>query len=269
MKNYPHIISKICEEPWLITPEKHRAIQRLLDSRLNHGMPDMPDEEEAEDPESEPMQEGNAVVIPIFGIIGKRLSYFEKHFFGGYDLEDLSEALDVAEDTDSISEIILHFDSPGGLITGISEMAERIAGIQKKVTSFTDTCMCSAAYYLAAGSDQIICTHSSRVGSIGTYALYMDYSQQLAVEGIKVNAISSGKNKLLGAWFKPMTPEEQAILQAQCDKLNDAFKLHVRTFRDGIVEDSMEGLCYDGRDSVMNGLVDSLVNDADEVLPMR
>lgn len=266
MKNYPHIIAKVCDEPWLITPEKHRAIQRALDSRMTARADDSPMMVTvAKEPENEPEQNGKQLVIPVFGIIGKRLSWMETEC-GGYDLQSLEDALDVAEDEDSITEILLHIDSPGGTVTGVPEMAARIARINKKVVAFTDTKMCSAAYYLASGADEIYCTESADVGSIGVYAIYMDYSRQLANDGVAVNAISAGTDKLMGAWFKPMSDADRAKLQADVDKIYARFKGHVSAHRTDIPDSAMQGNVFDGEDAVANGLVDGVVDSISDLL---
>jgi signal peptide peptidase SppA len=263
MKNYPHIISKVYDEPWLITPEKHQAIQRILEARLSGQ--NLPVQIDPNDDDDEPEQMGGQLVVPIFGIIGKRLSMMEM-VSGGYNLDDLDEILDVAEDDDSIDEILLHFDSPGGTLPGIPEMAARIAGINKKVIAFTDRSMCSGAYYLAAGADEIYCTSSVRVGSIGVFSIYQDISRQLANEGIVVNAISAGSDKLLGAPWKPMSDSDRAKLQAECDDVYDAFKAHVSENRSDVPDDAMQGNVFDGEGAVNNGLVDGLVSSLSDLI---
>ena len=157
-------------------------------------------------------------------------------------------------------------------MTGVPEMAARITAIDKHVISVTEVEMCSAAYYLAAGADEIYSTSSARVGSIGVYAVYMDYSMMLASEGIKVNPISAGKDKLMGAWFKPMTSEEQAILQAEVTAIHDDFKAHVTAYRQENIasgtmpEDALQGRCFRGEEALANGLVDGVIDSISELL---
>ena len=262
MKNYPHLISKVYREPWCILPSKHQAIRSALEAHLA-GMVSPADQER--DEQEEPQQEGSQLIIPITGVIGQHLSGMEMDC-GGYSLDTLADVLDVAEEDDSIEEIILNINSPGGTVTGVPEMAERIAQIDKKVIAFTDSQMCSAAYYLAAGADEIYCTKSADVGSIGVYAVYMDYSRNLANEGVVVNAISAGTDKLMGAWWKPMSEDEKAKIQASVDKIADGFRSHVTTFRDSVKLQSMQGQVFDGEDACLNGLCDSVIPSLSQLL---
>jgi signal peptide peptidase SppA len=264
MKQLPRIISKVCDEPWFLTPEKHFAIQRLIDARVSEKSLDIGDLGD-EEKESEPDRNGSQLIIPISGVIGKRLDWMESQC-GGYDLDTLQQALDGAEEDDSIKEILLHIDSPGGTVIGVPEMASRIAACEKKVVAYTDTHMTSAAYYLAAGADEIYCAPSSRVGSIGVYCVQMDYSRQLANQGVQINAISGGRDKLLGAYWKPLSDADRAKLQAHIDKLYSAFKGHVMTQRPDVQDETCQGAVFTGDDCCANGLVDGCLDSIQDLI---
>lgn len=261
MKNYPNIISKVYEEPWLITPAKHRAIQKLLETRLEGG-DIVVDPDEMEEPEMG--TEGTTAIIPIHGIIGKHLSMLEM-MCGGCDLDVVNDMLDAANSDSKIERIALDFRSPGGTVTGIPETARKIASLSKPSIAFSDSECCSAAYWLASQAQQFYVTESADVGSIGVYMAWLDRSRQLENAGIKVNAISAGKYKLAGAPFKPLTDEERAMFQASVDKIHEQFKAAVRRHRE-IPNSAMEGQVYDGEQAVELGLVDGVVDDITEAL---
>jgi peptidase S49-like protein len=108
---------------------------------------------------------------------------------------------------------------------------------------------------------------SASVGSIGVYSVVMDMTAMMEKIGIKADAISSGKYKLIGADFRTMTAEERAILQAGVIELHGEFKTAV-TGKRAVPAEAMEGLTYEGKSALENNLVDVVVNDASTFLQM-
>lgn len=260
MKNFPQIIAKVYREPWLIVPHRHRAIQTTIEAHMDGGGEvDMEDSDTAE-----MAQDGDTAIIPVYGIIGKHLSMLET-MCGGCDLDVVGAMIDAAENDLSVKRILLNFRTPGGTVTGVPEMGRKIAAIKKPTIAFTDSECCSAGYWLASQCKQFFMTESATTGSIGVYSVYEDWTKALAMEGIKVNAISSGKFKLSGAYFKEMTDEERAMFQAKSDKIHSDFKAAARHYRE-IPDEAMQGQCFDGVEAVNVGLVDGLVEDIGELL---
>ncbi len=272
MKNYPHILAKVYGEPWIITPEKHSAIRAIINSRLGESAGDMfrppMDKFKIENfyPTLEPKRFGSTLIIPVHGVIGQRLSLFEISC-GGVSLDYVCDHLKVGSMDKSITRILLDFDSPGGTVTGVPECADLIAKITetKEVIAFTETACCSGAYWLASQCSEIYCTGSSRVGSIGVYSIFEDWTEALKEEGIKINAISAGEMKLAGAYFKPMTDKERAMFQSRTDKIYSQFKSTVSKTR-GLDDDSMQGQVFDGEDAKERNLVDAIIPDMDSLI---
>jgi signal peptide peptidase SppA len=266
MKNYPHIIAKVFGEPWLITREKHRAIERILLSRIEGEKPVavMEDGEAVADTQDEKLivEEGTAI-IPVHGIIGKHLSGLEMAS-GGADLDSIGTKIDAAMEDGGVNRLLFDFRSPGGTVTGIPEMGRKIYGLSKKTVAFTDEEANSGALWLASQAQEFYATPSSRVGSIGVWTASLDMSRYLENEGVKMNAISAGKYKLMGAYWKPLTDEERAIIQARVDGIHAEFKAAVNNRRQ-IDEQHMEGQIFSGEEAARIGLVDGLVEGIDEL----
>ena len=262
MKQFPQIISKVFEQPWLITPAKHRAIQRLISTHLGGtSIVSAPDEEM---PEPEIAMDGGTAIIPVHGIIGKHLSGMEL-MCGGCDLDEVSDMLDMAAADESVARVLLDFRSPGGTVTGIPELGRKIANYPKPTIGFTDSESCSASYWLMSQCRSAYATESSTVGSVGVYMALLDESRALENEGIKINAIKAGEFKLAGASFKPLSDSERAMFQAGVDKLHAQFKEAVLRNRQ-IDASCLEGQCFDGEEAVANGMVDGLVESITDVL---
>lgn len=266
MKNYPHIIAKVFGEPWLITREKHRAIEKILLSRIEGQQPMAAMEfiDDSEDANDKPLiiEDGTAI-IPLHGIIGKHLSGMEMSS-GGASLDEFGTRIDAAMADDTVNRLLFDFRSPGGTVTGIPEMGRKMYQLKKKTVAFTDSEANSGALWLASQAQEFYATPSSSVGSIGVWTAAMDYSRALENEGIKMNAVSAGKYKLLGAYWKPMTDEERAILQARVDGIHAEFKEAVNARRQ-IDHKWMEGQIFTGEEAANIGLVDGLVDGIDEL----
>lgn len=269
MKNYPHILSKVYGEPWLITEEKHNAIRAALVAHIEGRQVDaafFEPYEEAQEKRPQDYCYGQTMIIPIHGIIGNRLSSMEIAC-GGCDLKALHELLDVAASMPLVNRVILDVDSLGGTVTGVPEAADAIADLadSKEVFAFTETLMCSAAYWLASQATEIFCTGSARVGSIGVYSIFEDWSEALKKEGVKVNAIYAGEMKLAGAYFKPMTDKERAMFQERTDKIYAQFKEAVTSNRK-ISDEYMQGQVFDGEEACLHGLASATIDSIEDLI---
>lgn len=217
-----------------------------------------PSVNESEDP--------SVAVIPVEGILGKRLDWFEASC-GGCDCNDVAAALDLAAKSPAVQSVILDFNSPGGTVTGIPELGRKIAAFDKPIFAFTEVECCSAAYWLASQTDAIFATPSSVLGSVGVYLALLDESGWLEKEGLKVNAIVAGKYKLMGAPFKPLTDDERKMLQRDVNKIFDQFKAAITAQRT-LDEEFLQGQVFDGDDALKIGMVDATVEAFSEVLAL-
>ena len=269
MKTISRLLGKVYCEPWLMLPEQHRIIQSRIEAHLmDDDEPDIDDAME-EDGKDEPyLRIGNGIALmQVEGIIGKRLSLLET-LCGGYDLDDLAEALNGALKDSSIQKIVIDWNTPGGMATGVLEAGEMIANVDKTkpIISYCEMQCCSAGIWMATQGRALFASQSSATGSIGAYAAYLDRSDQLEEMGVKVNAISAGKYKLAGAPFKPMSKDERAMLQSKVDRLHAQFKSAVSSKRPNLPDDAMEGQVFDGKEAVDVGLVDGIYSNLPELI---
>lgn len=269
MKNLPHIIGLLHNRPLVITREKHAAICAILEARLA-GEPARPlayDDGERDDgrDDSGYLHVGDTAIIPVHGILGKHLGLFEM-VSGGCDLDTVSNMVDVAVGNANVRQIVFDFRTPGGSVTGLPELGRKIAAITSKRTiAFTDSECLSGGMWLAECCENFYATESARLGSIGVWTAYLDYSRAMEMAGERMQAISAGKYKLLGAYWKPLTAEETKLLQAEVDKIHDQFK-DVVNLRREVADEYMEGQMFDGPEALDAGLIDGLVEDLDELL---
>jgi signal peptide peptidase SppA len=197
--------------------------------------------------------QGDIAIMSINGVLVKGATQEQEELLGWTNTDAISSEIEELADDPSIKCIYLCFASPGGETTGIEELARKIKFIDenvKPVFTWTEFNMCSAAYWLGAMGRVIGMTPSAIVGSIGVYMLSMDVSKQLEASGVKVNAISSGKYKLMGHEFRPLTEDEFNIMLTDVTNQHEKFKDAILSTRPNIDKESMEGLSYEGDDAL-------------------
>lgn len=192
-------------------------------------------------------------VIEIAGVVEKDPVF---HLWTA-DVDKVREAVASALADETVQAIVLDFDSPGGTVCGVPELAEDIAAAEKPVVAYTDSQMCSAAYWLACGADAILASPSAEVGCVGCYCAIPDTSAAAAKEGIKVNLIASGAFKGAGYPGTPVTEEQIALFRDGVLEVAEEFKAHVRAHRE-VAEDDLEGQSFSGRKAAENGMIDGL-----------
>ncbi len=108
---------------------------------------------------------GTVAVIPIQGEIG----YSSSNVLGGgvVNPDVVKEQIRGAEDDGSVCAILLEINSPGGTPVASEEIMNEIKNSKKPVVSWISDSGASGAYLAATGSDKIVASNSSMVGSIG------------------------------------------------------------------------------------------------------
>lgn len=257
---FRHLAEQIYFRPWFITPQGHASIRLVFERALATGLtpPATAEELRISDlfPQRRPLaiDDQGIASIHILGPIGKGLSKLEQSC-GATGIEqiraDYSKALDKGA-----TGILLDFDSPGGTITGVPELAGLIAQKPVPTVAYTEDMMASAAYYLAAGATAIVASPSASVGSIGVYIPWMDTSARYEQEGMKPDPIvnTGGDLKAMGFGGK-LTEAQRAHLQAEVDADFAQFKNHVRNFR-LVADTAMRGQVMNGHAANAANLVD-------------
>ena len=268
MKSLLRLTEAVYNKPWLITPSMHSTIRKQLENHImDNNLPtNNNNNDDGVEIDPSDLVPSKVAIIGVEGVIGKHLGMLETAC-GGVDVDCVADELREAVADNNVTDIVLYFNTPGGTVTGVPELAELISEVskQKNCVAYVDVLCASAGYYLASQCSAIYCSPSSDLGSVGVYSIYLDESVMLANEGIKVNAISAGKYKLTGASFKPMTEEEQAMLQADVDKIYKQFKEAVLSKR-VISEEDLQGQCFDGVACAEKGFVDGHINSLGELV---
>lgn len=264
---HTHLLNAVFSQPWLVTPSAHNAVANLVKAHVFNPQAKQRDGTDicggAVQLESMTVEDGVAF-IPVGGVIGRKLTGFEKGA-GAVDVYDVETDLDEAEDDPRVSAIFLVFDSPGGMVNGTPELAERIEQSEKPVYAWVSGMACSAAYWLACACDGIFATKTAEVGSVGVYIPWIDESKAFDNAGLVSDPITSGPLKALGFPGTSLTPEQRQHLQDSVDSLAAQFKGYVNQRRGGEVPDEMmQGQSIMAEDALAVGMVDAVYRSLKE-----
>lgn len=257
------VIERLNSSAWAILPAKLEAIQDVIQKRLNG--------------ENIPMQAANGksgrtsyltlnddgiAVLHIMGTIGQRLNVLER-ISGGVSTEILKEDLGRAIDSSDVKGILLHIDSPGGMVDGTRDFAEFVsqANEVKPVFAYTDGLCTSAAYWIASAASKIYGYSTSQIGSIGVIATHVDYSKRDEKYGIKRSYIYRGRYKQINPDGQ-LTDEGREYMQEAVDGVYAMFVEDVAKNRSVNVEDivNQESKVYLAGAALEQGLIDETSN---------
>ena len=210
---------------------------------------------------------GPLAYIPLNGVTGKGLTQLDK-LSGSIDVDDLSDWIDEAMDDPSIKVLFMDHDSPGGSVRGLYELSDKFhaAGKHKATVSFTENRACSASYYIGSQANEFYATPSSEVGCIGTIMCWPDVTEALAKQGIKMNAIYSGKHKSALYEGIPLSDDDRKMLQDEVNELHAEFKSKVKRVRSTVAESDMEGQSFTGMLAAKKGLITGVKSSLKEAI---
>jgi len=269
-------IIEIINGPWAITPEMLQELQSIYATHLRGDKIDLEAVEAAIGRSLDNSRNGswvqdNVAIIPIDGVIGKRMNLFTQ-ISGGTSSQILAEDYEKAMNDPSIKGIVLHVDSPGGTVDGTQQASDLMASYrgQKPVVACADGLMASAAYWLGSNADEIyIADETTDVGSIGVVAKHMDISGYEEKNGIKTTEITAGKYKRAVSQYMPLSDEGRALIQADLDQIYALFVETVAKNREtdvaAVLENMADGRTFLGRNAIDAGLVDGVATLAESI----
>jgi len=250
-------------EALLIDPAKAND-HRILAEKF--GFTDMLAQLFGEVPKAYIAEDGTGV-IPIAGVIGKGLSPIEK-MTGAVDVNAIADAIDEFSANPQVTRIAFQVSSPGGTVTGVEELANKVRNISKPTMAYTDSEMASAAYWIASAADKVVASPSSTVGSIGVYMTIADMTEMAKAQGIKMVVIKSGKFKGAGIPGTSLSEEQVANLQQGVDEIHADFKGAVLQTRKLVKAEDMEGQVFSGKQAAQRNLVTGLADSFSEAVAM-
>ena len=248
------LLSEFLTTPWALMPERLQAMAGVL-TRWSAGEP--PTDEVMFQIQSErvlrdtrkQMAAANAgsgiAVLPLYGVVTQRGNMVDDISGpGSTSTQQFTSALRQVLADDTVGQILIDIDSPGGSVYGVAELASEIvkARAQKPVVAVANSLAASAAYWIGCAASEFYVTPGGEVGSIGVWQAHFDYSKALEEEGVKTTLVSAGKFKVEGNPYVPLDPEAQAFMQSRVDDYYNAFIQAVALGRGVSVDDVRNGM---------------------------
>ncbi len=212
-------------------------------------------------------------IIPMFGVLEKRAGFFSD-VSGMVSTEAVQRDLAAALADPNVAAILLNIDSPGGSVSGVSDLGDAVfaARKQKPVYAFANGKMASAAYWIGSQAEKVFASRGSVVGSIGVYTVLYDYSQSAAKDGIKVQVVKAGAHKAAGIPGTEITPAQLTEVQREVNAWYDLFVTAVAVGR-GLsasqANDLADGRVYLGAEALKVGLIDGVATLDETIQKMK
>jgi len=279
------LIAEFLATPWALMPERLNAVA-AVQARWSQDVP--AGEEvlagigadravrEARRQAATAVSSGGIAVLPLYGVITQRGNMVDDVSGpGSVSTQQFASALRQALADDSVSQILIDIDSPGGSVYGVSELADEIASAraQKPVVAVANSLAASAAYWIGCSASEFYVTPGGEVGSIGAWQAHFDYSQAFAAEGIQPTLISAGKYKVEGNPYVPLDEEAQGFMQSRVDDYYTSFTKAVARGRGVPIGQVREGMGQGrvlGADAAQaQGMVDGVATFDEVVRKMR
>jgi protease-4 len=224
-------------------------------------------------------------ICAVFFLMVFGLSHFGEQYtygFGGdrigvvkiegtiVESEPIIEKIIKFRKSKNIKAIMLRINSPGGMVVPSQEIYQEVkkACREKKVVVSMESIAASGGYYIACAADKIVANPGTLVGSIGVILQIENIEELLSKIGLKREIVKSGKYKDIGSMTRPMTEEEEAILQGFSDNIYYQFVDAVAEGRDMKREEVLrlaDGRIFTGEQAIKLGLIDRLGNLQDAI----
>lgn len=262
---YPGIEALAYGRPWAILPEKLAVIHQFLRGWMagsRFSAEDLQAQFGAAERRTVSTSKGVAV-IPVYGVISQRMNMLSM-MSGGTSTELLTKQVREALHNPEVGTLVFDVDSPGGVVTGVPELAAdiRAARGQKKMIAVCSGLMASAAYWIGTAADEVVITPSGEAGSIGVYTMHMDYSKQNEMLGMHPTYISAGKYKVEGNPDAPLSAEALAYTESVVGHYYEMFVKDVAKHRNvsktDVTKGFGEGRCVTADQAVALGMADRI-----------
>ena len=283
--NHQLLVAEYLATPWALMPERLSAVTAVIarwsgDARASdevmHSVAADRNVRDARRQSSVSNSGGGIAVLPLYGIVTQRGNMVDDVSGPGTaSTQQFSNLLRAALQDETVSQILIDIDSPGGSVYGVAELADEIvsARAQKPVVAIANSLAASAAYWIGCSASEFYVTPGGEVGSIGVWQAHQDYSKAMDEAGVKTTLISAGKFKVEGNPYAPLDEEAQGFMQSRVDDYYAAFTKAVAKGRGVPISQVRDGMGQGrvlGADAALaSSMVDGIATFNDVVKKMR
>lgn len=178
--------------------------------------------------------------------------------------EKISRAIRTVRKDDKVKAVVLRVNSPGGSALA-SDVIWREVKLTKEVkpiiVSMGDLAA-SGGYYISAAADSIFAQPNTITGSIGVFGIIPNMQEFFNDKlGVTFDVVKTGEFADLGSLNRPLTVQEEAVIQRSVIKIYDTFTKKVAEGRgkeQSYIDSIGQGRVWTGSQALELGLVDKL-----------
>ena len=283
--NHQLLVAEYLATPWALMPERLSAVTAVIarwsgDARASdevmHSVAADRNARDARRQASLSNSGGGIAVLPLYGIVTQRGKMVDDVSGPGTaSTQQFSNMLLAALQDETVSQILIDIDSPGGSVYGVAELADEIGNARshKPIVAIANSLAASAAYWIGCSASEFYVTPGGEVGSIGVWQAHQDYSKAMDDAGVKTTLISAGKFKVEGNPYAPLDEEAQGFMQSRVDDYYAAFTKAVAKGRGVPISQVRDGMGQGrvlGADAALaSSMVDGIATFDDVVKKMR
>lgn len=185
---------------------------------------------------------------------------------GYIDYETLVPIINELADDEHCDGMVLRVNSPGGAVYGSAQIGEALDYFKSKgkplAVSMGDYAA-SGGYWISCCADKIFADPLTITGSIGIFGLIPNFQRTAQMIGVNPQTVSTNPAANFPTGIAPMTPDQQAVMQAYVNRGYEQFVGRVakgRRMNVDAVKRIAEGRVWDAMTARRIGLVDSLGN---------
>jgi signal peptide peptidase SppA len=229
------LLAEFYRTPWALDPTVFQLVEmvvtrwatgvRLSPEEIHAAVGNAPEARAARAAASEASGGGGVAVVPVHGILTHRGHTVDNSSQALTSTERLASTLRALVRDPGVAAVCLDFDTPGGSVYGVQELASTIHGLrgEKPIVGVANATAASGGYWAISQCDEVVVTPSGGVGSIGVIMAHDDLSAAMEKAGVKREYIYSGENKAEGNPTGPLSDKTRAHYQSLSDTYYAAF----------------------------------------------
>ncbi|MDR2233670.1 MAG: signal peptide peptidase SppA [Tannerella sp.] len=177
--------------------------------------------------------------------------------------EKLTDELIKLQDDENVKAVVLRVNSPGGSAFVSEQIWKQVVELKKikPVVVSMGNVAASGGYYISCGASKIVAEPTTLTGSIGIFGIFPNASGLFEKIALTTDVVKTNNFADLGDLSRPMTQEEQALIQSSIERGYEIFLSRCAEGRKMSVEavDSIaQGHVWTGSQAYQLGLVDEL-----------
>lgn len=178
--------------------------------------------------------------------------------------EKISRAIRTVREDEKVKAVVLRVNSPGGSALASDVIWREVVltkAVKPIIVSMGDLAA-SGGYYISAAADSIFAQPNTITGSIGVFGIIPNFQRFFNDKlGVTFDVVKTAEFADLGAFNRPLTAQEESIIQQNVNKIYYTFTQNVADGRKkerSYIDSIGQGRVWTGAQAIELGLVDRI-----------